>query len=63
MKVVCIYNGNYYITIGKIYDVIDETNYTYDIINDRGFVFSYEINCFKSASEIRNEKINKLLEE
>ena len=65
MKVVCINNsdGWHYLTKGKIYDIIKEDNYNYNIINNKGYNSWYPKSCFKLLSEIRNEKINKLLAE
>ena len=65
MKVKCIDNRgfNEYITIGKTYDVIEEDDMSYTIINDNGHGWWLNKQCFKTISEIRNEKINKLLAE
>ena len=66
MKIVCInkngYNGD--ITIGKTYEVIHINDYgDYIIINDKGDKNWYPKDRFKSLSEIRADKINKLLED
>ena len=72
MKKVCIKtNKNYWLTIGKTYEVISDVNYDYgyydnngyNIINDNGDDCWYEKECFKSLAEIRNETIDKLLED
>jgi hypothetical protein len=67
MKVKCINNNEcdyiYYLTIGKIYDVIYESIYDYKITNDDGYENKYHKELFKSLSKIRIEKINKLLDE
>jgi hypothetical protein len=68
MKVKCIdnknLNGNIVIgiTIGKIYDVIGQDKYGYNIINDdNSKLWNYPEEYFRPLSEIRNDKINKLL--
>ena len=62
MKVVCIKNnGLYDLTIGKPYVVIKETMMSYVIISDHKFENWYFKEYFKTLSEIRNEKIDKLL--
>ena len=68
MKVKCIdnINGTPYrtLTISKIYDVIRENDDWYCIINDKGKEDYYWRDWFKPAvAEMRNEKINKLLED
>jgi hypothetical protein len=60
MKVKCITNINI-LTIGKFYDVIKINNGGYIIIDDNGYKFWHSKDWFKTLSEIRNEKINKLL--
>lgn len=66
-KVVCKDSNAVYgncLTIGKIYNIISENSYGYNIINDDGYNCNYFKYRFKqlSKSEIRNEKIDKLLE-
>ena len=67
MKVKCIDNDECYrnyLTNGKIYDIIDEDNNWYWIINDYGKENWYLKSYFESAvAEIRNDTINKLLED
>lgn len=69
MKVICI-NDKYLknsITIGKQYEVVDKVSF--DSIANRCFyiIDDYDRSCwvcksnFKTISEMRNEKINKLL--
>lgn len=63
MKVKCII-GSTYLTIGRIYDVINVFgDIGYEIIDD----WDHKCLCYKSEfkplSEIRNEKIDKLLTE
>jgi hypothetical protein len=63
MRVKCLKNNCTWLTIGKIYDVIKEDEFCYWITDDIGRYDWYPMNLFKSLSEIRNEKINKLLDE
>ena len=63
MKIKCIKNYGYNrLTINKIYEVIriyqDED---YEIIDDNGVENWYHKEWFKPLSELRNEKIDKLL--
>lgn len=68
MKLMYIGNAFYNdtITIGKIYEVTIVTTNGYGIINDNGGYCEYPgfnfIILGKSKMEIRNEKIDKLLE-
>lgn len=65
MKVKCI-NNKYYInrlTIGKMYDAFDYSEYFYKIKDDHNYEEKYPKRWFVSYMEIRNQKINKLLEE
>jgi hypothetical protein len=64
MKIKCIKNDGWLdLTLGKIYDVIFIYNDgDYDIINDNDYEWYYPKECFKPLYEIRNEKIDKLLE-
>ena len=63
MKVKCIEDdNNWYLTIGKTYEVIYEDKYDYKIICDHDFEYWYPKKYFKPLSEYRNETINKLLE-
>jgi hypothetical protein len=63
MKIVCINNKGWSsLTLGKTYDVIGINMFSeYIIINDISEEYSYIKERFKLLSEIRNEKINKLL--
>ena len=73
MKVVCIDKNdyeyftiiNYYIdiTINKKYDIISYFNDKCLILNDNQNERLYPIYLFKTISEYRNDKINKLLED
>ena len=65
MKIKCIANYVNYITVGKTYDVIYIfSNGDYGIIDDKGNQdWYYPKSYFKPVSEIRNETINKLLED
>jgi hypothetical protein len=65
MKVKCINNNGFSnLTIGKIYEVfeIDDDGYYYIIDDNKNEVWWYPKGYFKSLYEIRNEKIDKLLE-
>lgn len=64
MKVVCFIKCGE-LTIGKTYDVLStgtDTTNSYRIINDHGYLFCYEKGLFKQLFEIRDEKIEKILE-
>lgn len=63
MKVVCIDNKKLekYLTIGKIYDVIYDSDDYYHLINDNNRLWFYYMEDFKLLSEVRNKKIDKLL--
>ena len=63
MRVKCIDNQQLCdLTTGKTYEVVDEYNNCYFIINDNDKKYwGYPKEWFKSLSEIRNETINKLL--
>ena len=68
MKVKCINMGyqkdTYNLTIGKIYDVIYiYGDGDYIIVDDSGDDMWYPMEYFKSLSKIRNDTINKLLED
>lgn len=71
-KVVCINNianknENYTmcLTLGKIYDVIEKERHydftAYKILDDKGYMRSYFSKYFKKISDIRNEKIDNIL--
>ena len=68
MKVVCIKNDNFIygcycdLTIGETYYIIDiSINGNYQIIDDTGYKHYFYKEWFKTVSELRNDKINKLL--
>ena len=64
MKVVCVDNERgceKHLTIGKSYDLLYKDKYYYTIIDDHGNIGGYYKEYFKSLSEIRNKKIDKLL--
>ena len=64
MKIVCIKSWDDYLTIGKIYYVVEKTTDGYFIINDMNKGrYWYPKDWFESKSEIRNDKIDKLLGE
>jgi hypothetical protein len=63
MRVICIENKDYenFLIIGKIYDV---EQWYYDNRNEFEMIDNgsmYPVELFKLLSEIRNEKIDKLL--
>ena len=65
MKIKCINNDGWekYLTNEETYEVIkidDEGDY--QIIDDIGIKCIFNKNRFKTLSELRNEKIDKLLE-
>lgn len=67
MKIVCIDNINDFeselpLTINKIYDAIYEKSIWYHLIDDRNIYIWYNKKYFKTLYEVRNEKINKLLD-
>ena len=72
MKIICIstkdpegenfHDG--YITIGKVYECSGKRlafGSRYLIVNDEGVRTSYPSHCFKPLSEIREEKLNLIL--
>ena len=62
MKVKCINSNGYWLTIDNIYDVIKD-GYNYYLLRDnQNYKWWYPKEYFKLLSEVRNEKINKLLE-
>lgn len=66
MKIKCIENDGweYSLTIGKTYEVVSIYDKGYRIIDDNGHESGcYYKSYFKTSSEIRNEIINKLLED
>jgi hypothetical protein len=62
MKIVCINNRNneYCLTIGKTYNAFDDDG-DYYIKDDDNHKWWYSKECFKPLFEIRNDKIDKLL--
>jgi hypothetical protein len=62
MKVICIDNKGLEneLTLNKIYNIIDVNKC--EIIADNRIKWCFDIDRFKPLSEIRNVKINKLLE-
>ena len=62
MKVLCIDKGdNFPITIGKYYNVSFETEFCYEITDDSNIIKFFNKQRFKTQTEIREEKLNKLL--
>lgn len=64
-NIVCIDNkdSEKYLSIGKIYNVVNEYNDLYYLVNDNGDGGWHYKEDFKTKSEIRNEAINKLLDD
>lgn len=63
VKCISIEGWEIYLTVGKIYDVIDYDGLYYHLKADDSYMHFYPKECFKSISEIRNDEINKLLGE
>ena len=66
MKVKCIENRGFRnLTVGKMYDIIydDKNDFRYFIKDDINEKWGYPNKNFKTLSEIRNEIIDKLLED
>ena len=65
MKIVCVeecnYPGWFFITKGKTYYVIEETELIYHISDDRNIIGHFPKSYFKKLTEIRNELIDELL--
>ena len=73
MKVICIEKGSYKLTVGKIYETLykfkagfdtkflHSTNY-YLIIDDKLEEELYHKSNFRILSDVREEKINKILD-
>lgn len=68
MEIVCINNKDLKgrlesgLTIGKTYYAISDDKYRYNIIDDNNTnLWNYPRQWFKTLSEIRNDKIDKLL--
>jgi hypothetical protein len=63
MKVKCIKNKRItnWLTIGKTYELIIQNKLFYQIIDNTGDRRYYPKEYFKPLSEIRNERIDKLL--
>jgi len=70
MKVVCINPGQYWLTVGKIYNAEVSPAYTsfqsmicYVIINDLGVRHSAEAYLFIELDKVRQQKLNELINE
>jgi hypothetical protein len=75
MKVVCVNNGemdgamdsSVNLTVGKVYitlgDNVSTSDHVYNIVNDLGKRVSYYHRRFKLLEEIREDKLNKILNE
>lgn len=61
MKIVCIENlDSLRITLGNVYNVIEEDSIGYKIINDDGNCQYYTKERFRGLNEIRDRKLNDL---
>lgn len=62
-KVVCdyIYDGTTSVSLNKIYDVVDECDKYYYIINDFNIRTRYIKARFKTLVEIRNIKLKSII--
>jgi hypothetical protein len=65
MKVVCIdpWLSEFALTYNKVYDVEYGGANTLCVINDYGRSCNYNIGRFKLLSQVREETINKILDE
>lgn len=72
MKVKCIStavfdtpNSLHYmqITLGEIYEVVEMNEYFYTIIGDDNIKSTFNIECFITIQQLRENKINELLNE
>lgn len=69
MDIICIQKFITGITCGKIYTVIENTGYdesilenNYSLLDNMGYQCLYKKSYFKPLHEIRDEKINEILE-
>jgi hypothetical protein len=74
MKVICISTAkgpsNRSLTLGKWYNVLDVTFYydnlskiySYQIMDDSGFATQYISTLFKTVDEVREDKLNQILQ-
>ena len=67
MKVVCINSGQYWLTVGRIYDASISPAYTtfqsricYVIANDLGIKHTVESYLFIELDIVRQQKLNEL---
>lgn len=60
MKVLCIADKIVGLTKGKWYKVKREEKYGYWIIDDDGYEYCLLKKCFKTQSQIREEKLGEL---
>ncbi len=72
MKVKCIStaasntpNSLHYmqITLGEIYEVVEMNEYFYTIIGDDNIKSTFNIDCFITIQQLRDNKINQILNE
>jgi hypothetical protein len=65
-KVVCIKQGDYWLTVGKTYNVWDLADgfiHDYQIMNDRGVTHYVEKSLFVPLADVREKRLNILLNE
>lgn len=60
MRIICIDPINE-LTVNKIYNVLYETSYWYEITNDAGFLALYDKWRFLDIYEYRQLRINEIL--
>lgn len=60
MKIKCIDNGegDLNLTVGEIYDLINETYYNYEIVNDYAELVTYTKQCFEKIIDDKEVKSN-----
>ena len=70
MKLICI--SNFFeneviedLIIGKIYEAVEDTRYTYDVVyhlksEDPNEHIYYNVSLFKKLDELRDDKLNEL---
>jgi ABC-type uncharacterized transport system involved in gliding motility auxiliary subunit len=67
MKVICIHdssfslkNASISLTKGKAYEVIAFTSSLYQIINERGFIFTFPKDWFLTIEEQRDKRLKEI---
>jgi hypothetical protein len=51
------------ITLGEIYEVVEMNEYFYTIIGDDNIKSTFNIDCFITIQQLRDNKINQILNE